>query len=85
MFISKRMDCNNPDIQKINPLLDLMKGIKREERKVECRSTLAPAFKGKLISSFEDITDRAYIVKKLPKGNIPQGMWMSYMVLHRIQ
>lgn len=70
---------DNTDIQKVNTLLELMKGIKKDERKVEYYLSLALALKGKLISSFEDITDRGYIVEELPYGNIPSGMWMGYV------
>ena len=56
-----------------------MKGIKREDRKVEYHLALALALEGKIVGVLEGITDRGYIIEKMPKGDIPFGMWMGHI------
>lgn len=69
----------NDDRTKIIKILKLMKGIKREDRKVEYHLALALALEGKIVGVLEGITDRGYIIEKMPKGDIPFGMWMGHI------
>jgi len=69
----------NDDITKVINILKLMKGIKKEDRKVEYHLALALALEGKIVGVLEGITDRGYIIEKMPKGDIPFGMWMGHI------
>lgn len=69
----------NDDRTKIIKILELMKDIKKEDRKVEYHLALALALKGKIVGVLEDITDRGYIVEKMPESDIPSGMWMGHI------
>ena len=70
---------NNSDLVKANILLNLMKDLKDEERKVTYFLALALAKDGKVIWSKEDITDEGYITGKLINNNIPQYHWMGHI------
>lgn len=69
----------NDDIKKVIKILELMQGIKKKDRKVEYHLALALALKGKILGVLEEITDRGYIIEKMPEGDIPFGMWMGYV------
>jgi XTP/dITP diphosphohydrolase len=70
---------DNSDDVKVRKVLDLMTGLKGEARKAEYHLALSLAKNGEIIETFEDITDRGYIVENLPKGDIPYGMWMGHI------
>ena len=70
---------DNDDLIKVSKVLDLMRGINGEDRKVEYHLALALALRGKIVATLEDVTDRGYIVETMPEGNIPLGMWMGYI------
>ena len=67
------------DVEKAEKLLDLMKGLKGEKRKVSNRLALALAKKGKLIWSTEQISDRGYISEELPDREIPAYSWVGHL------
>lgn len=70
---------DNDDLTKAMKVLDLMKDIKGDGRKVEYHLALALAKEGKILGTLEEITDRGYIVEVLPEGNISSGMWMGHI------
>lgn len=68
---------NNTDLVKAKILLDLMKDVRKEERKVTYNLALALAKKGKVIWSKEEVTDRGYIAENLFSKKIPKYLWMG--------
>lgn len=67
------------DREKVNVLINLMRGLKGEERKCIDHFAIALAKNGQSIWSFEDIYNRDYIVEKPAKRKIPKGKWMSFV------
>ncbi|MBU0998220.1 hypothetical protein KJ570_01655 [Patescibacteria group bacterium] len=70
---------NNSDLVKAKFLLNLMKDLKGEERKVIYHLALALAKNGKVIWSKEEITDKGFIAKDLIDNNIPKYRWMGHI------
>lgn len=70
---------NKTDLEKADKLLDLMEGLRDEERKAAYHLALAIALKGRFIWSTEQISDRGYIVEKLPNREIPPYRWMGHI------
>lgn len=70
---------DNTDLEKINKLLSLMKDLKGEERKAEYYLAIALAYKGDLLWTGEDITDRGYIIDDLVDMDIPKYYWMGHV------
>lgn len=68
---------NNSDLQKAKNFLKIMEKLKGEDRKVQHYLALALAKDGQLLWSDEKITERGYIVEKLPDENIPNDKWIS--------
>ena len=73
---------NKTDLEKANNLLRLMEGLKGETRKVSYHLALALALKGKIIWSTEQISDRGYIIEKLPDQKIPPYRWVGHIWYH---
>ncbi len=71
------------DIEKAKKLLNMMKGLKGEDRKVEYFLALAIAKEGKLLWVDEGIMERGHIVEKLPDENIPMHRWMGHLWYYR--
>lgn len=67
------------DLEKTDKLLNLMKGLKKEKRKVTYYLSLALAKNGIVIWSTEQIYDKGYIAEKLPDRDISQGLWMGHL------
>ena len=67
------------DIEKAKTLLEMMKDLEGEERKVKYHHALALARNGELLWVDEGVTERGYIVKELPDENIPEDKWMSHL------
>ena len=67
------------DSEKVKFILDLMDGLKGEDRKAEYHLALSLALNGQSIGNCEGITDRGYVVEDLPSGDIPLGMWFSHI------
>lgn len=70
---------NNSDKEKVNVLLDLMKGLRGEDRRCSYQLALALAKNGKLLWSYQDITDRGYIIEKPNDSEIPPYRWMGHL------
>ena len=70
------------DREKVDILINLMKGLKGEERKCTYHLALALAKQGQLIWSFEDIYDKGYIVEKPSESEIQNGRWMGFIWLY---
>lgn len=67
------------DLEKADKLLDMMRELKKEKRRVVYYLSLALAKNGVLIWSTKQIYDRGYIAEKLPDRQIPQYLWMSHL------
>ncbi|KKU55148.1 MAG: hypothetical protein UX78_C0025G0001, partial [Candidatus Amesbacteria bacterium GW2011_GWA2_47_11] len=67
------------DQEKVEVLIELMKGLKGEERKCVYYLALAVARKGQLLWSAEGITDIGYITTKPEKTAIPPSRWMGHI------
>jgi len=67
------------DLEKVDKLLNLMKGLKKEKRKATYYLSLALAKNGILIWSTEKIYDKGYIAEELPDRDISQGLWMGHL------
>ncbi len=67
------------DVQKAEKLLEMMKSLQGEERKVVFHHALALAKDGNIFWSDEKITERGYIANRLPDKNIPKGKWLSHI------
>jgi len=67
------------DVEKAEKLLELMKNLKGEKRKVCYRLALALARKSSLIWSIERITERGFISEKLYDREIPLYRWMGHL------
>jgi len=67
------------DIEKAEKLLDLMKNLEGEKRNASYRLALALAKKGNLIWSTEQISDRGFILEKLPDREIPPYRWVGHL------
>jgi inosine/xanthosine triphosphate pyrophosphatase family protein len=65
------------DREKVNKLMELMTGLKYEERKCMYHLALALAKDGKLIWSIDDTYDKGYIVEKPSDKEISKGKWMA--------
>ncbi len=65
------------DREKVDRLMELMTGLKGEERKCAYHLALAVAKNGKLLWSMDDITDLGYLVEKIEDTEIPLHMWMG--------
>ena len=70
---------NKTDLEKCKKLLYLMKNLKGESRKASYRLALALAKKGRFIWSAEGVTDKGYILDKLPDNNIPAYRWVGHL------
>jgi len=70
------------DQEKVNVLINLMEGLKGEERKCTYYLALALAKNSKLVWSFEDVYDNGYIIEKPNKTEIPIGKWMGFIWLY---
>lgn len=70
---------NKTDQEKVTVLINLMMGLKGENRKCIYHLGLALAKQGKLIWSFEDIYDSGYIIEKPSESEIPMGRWMGFV------
>jgi XTP/dITP diphosphohydrolase len=70
------------DQEKVNVLINLMKGLKGEGRKCTYQLALGLAKNGKSIWSFEDIYDNGYIIEKPSEIEIPIGRWMGFVWLY---
>jgi len=70
---------NKTDQEKVNILINVMKGLKGEDRKCTYYLSLALAKNGKLIWSFEDIYDNGFITDNPSKSEIPKGKWMGFV------
>ena len=70
------------DREKVDILINLMKGLKGEDRKCTYHLALALAKQGQLIWSFEDIYDKGYIIEKPSETEIPNGRWMGFVWLY---
>jgi len=73
---------NKTDKEKVNILINLMKGLKGEDRKCTYHLALALAEQGHLIWSFEDIYDNGYIIGNPNEIEIPFGKWMGFVWLY---
>jgi inosine/xanthosine triphosphate pyrophosphatase family protein len=67
------------DWEKVEVLIDLMKDLKGEDRKCAYHLALALARNGQLLWSFEDITDRGYIIEKPDNTEIPPYRWIGHI------
>lgn len=67
------------DLEKTDKLLNLMKGLKGENRKARYYLSLALAKNGILIWSTEQIYDKGYIAEELPDRDISLGLWMGHL------
>jgi len=70
---------NKTDLEKANKLLNLMKGLKGEERKASYTLALALALSGTIIWSTEEISDTGYIAETLPDQEISPYRWMGHL------
>lgn len=70
---------NNSDQEKVEVLINLMKGLKGEKRKCTYYLALSLAKNGKLIWCFKDIYDTGYIIKKPDNSAIPTHRWMGHV------
>jgi inosine/xanthosine triphosphate pyrophosphatase family protein len=70
---------NRPDKEKVEVLMNLMAGLKGQDRECKYYLALALAKDGRLLWSFEDIFDSGYIVEKPDEEEIGPGLWMSHI------
>jgi inosine/xanthosine triphosphate pyrophosphatase family protein len=70
---------NKSDLTKAKTLLNLMKDLKGEDRKVSYHLALAMAKNGKVLWSKEEITDKGYISEKLINNKIPKYFWIGQL------
>jgi inosine/xanthosine triphosphate pyrophosphatase family protein len=70
---------NKPDKEKVEVLIGLMKGLKGESRRCAYHLALALARRGRLLWSFQDISDVGYIIEKPEDLEIPPYRWMGHI------
>jgi len=72
----------NTDMDKANFLLDLMKGLKGEERSFKTRFALALAKEGKILWSEEQMIYKGYIVESIKETEIRHDLWGQSLVYY---
>ena len=70
---------NKSDKEKVAVLLGLMEGLKGDDRRCNYKLALALAKNGKLLWSYQDITDVGYIIEKPGDSEIPPYRWMGHL------
>lgn len=70
---------NKSDKEKVKALLNLMEGLKGEDRRCSYQLALALAKNGRLLWSHQDITDVGYIIEKPDDSEIPPYRWMGHL------
>jgi len=70
---------NKTDREKVMVLINLMKNLKGEDRKCAYHLALALAKNGRLLWSFEDISDVGYVIEKPDDSEIPPYRWMGHI------
>ncbi len=71
------------DLEKSKTLLEMMKDLEREERKIENYLALAVAKNGKLLWSDEKVTERGYVLEHLVDEDIPEYRWLGHLWYYR--
>ena len=67
------------DLEKVNILLSLMKDLHGDERKITNSLALALAYKGELLWSDEQITERGFVAESLIDEEIPTYRWIGHL------
>jgi inosine/xanthosine triphosphate pyrophosphatase family protein len=70
---------NKSDKEKVKALLNLMEGLRGEDRRCSYQLALALAKNGRLLWSHQDISDVGYIIKKPDDSEIPPYRWMGHL------
>jgi hypothetical protein len=65
--------------EKVEILLDLMKGLTGEDRKVQWNLGLALSKSGKVLWSEECTCASGYILSHIPEGEIPSSYWIGHV------
>jgi inosine/xanthosine triphosphate pyrophosphatase family protein len=71
------------DLEKSKTLLEMMKDLEGEERKIENYLALAVAKNGKLLWSDEKVTERGYVLEHLVDEDIPEYRWLGHLWYYR--
>lgn len=70
------------DREKVDTLLDLMEGLKGQERMAEDHFALALAQGGRILWSGQVVADQAYIAEEVGVEDIPQSTWMGFLLYY---
>lgn len=70
---------DNTDLEKVHRLLDIMKGLRGEDRLATHRFALALGKGGKVLWSMEDTIAKGYITEDLIDENIPEYRWFGHV------